>query len=131
MLRATHSGASLYRVINLCTFHKAVKVAKGKKGGKGRFFKNLLSDASLLFWRIFTIIISILTLFIILRSAWSIIKSYREINKLHARQRLYQEQITADSTLIEQLKFDEYLEKYARERYNMQRPNEKVYLIEK
>lgn len=102
-------------------------MAKGKKWG---FLGSLLSDASLLFWRIITIVISALTLFIIVQSAWSIIRSKREINRLNRLQELYQRQINADSALLNRLQYDEYLEQYARERYNMQRPNEQVYKLE-
>lgn len=99
---------------------------KGKKGG---FLGRMLSDASLLFWRTITIVISALTLFIIIQSAWRIIRSKREINRLTRLQEQYQRQIEADSTLLYRLQFDEYLEQYARERYNMQRENEQVYKI--
>ena len=99
---------------------------KGKKGG---FLGSMLSDASLLFWRIITIVISIITLFIIVQSAWSIILSKREINRLTRLQKSYKEQIAVDSTLLHRLQHDEYLEQYARERYNMQRTNEQVYKI--
>ncbi|MBQ7310993.1 MAG: septum formation initiator family protein [Alistipes sp.] len=102
-------------------------MAKGKKWG---FLGSLLSDASLLFWRIITIVISALTLFIIVQSAWSIIRSKREINRLNRLQEQYQRQIDADSALLNRLQYDEYLEQYARERYNMQRPNEQVYKLE-
>lgn len=102
-------------------------MAKGKKWG---FLGSLLSDASLLFWRIITIVISALTLFIIVQSAWSIIRSKREINRLNRLQEQYQRQIDADSAQLNRLRYDEYLEQYARERYNMQRPNEQVYKLE-
>lgn len=102
-------------------------MAKGKKWG---FLGSLLSDASLLFWRIITIVISALTLFIIVQSVWSIIRSKREINRLNRLQEQYQRQIDADSALLNRLQYDEYLEQYARERYNMQRPNEQVYKLE-
>ena len=101
-------------------------MAKGKKFG---FLSKLVPDASLLFWRIITIVISIITLFIIVQSAWSIILSKREINRLTRLQKSYQEQIAADSTLLHRLQHNEYLEQYARERYNMQRTNEQVYKI--
>ena len=102
-------------------------MAKGKKWG---FLGSLISDASLLFWRIITIVISALTLFIIVQSVWSIIRSKREINRLNRLQEQYQRQIDADSALLNRLQYDEYLEQYARERYNMQRPNEQVYKLE-
>ena len=101
-------------------------MAKGKKWG---FLGNIVSDASLLFWRIITIVISALTLFFIIQSAWSIIRSKREINRLTRLHNQYKKQIEADSTIIHRLQYDEYLEQYARERYNMQRENEQVYKI--
>lgn len=97
---------------------------------KGNFFKNMFADASLLFWRILTIVVSLLTLFIIAQSAWSIIKSKRHIRQLERRKTELLNTISADSITIKQLKMDEYLEKYARERYNMQRKNERIYIIE-
>ncbi len=102
-------------------------MAKGKKFG---FLSKLVPDASLLFWRIITIVISIITLIIIVQSAWSIILSKREINRLTRLQESYRRQIAADSALLHSLQYDEYLEQYARERYNMQRENEQVYKIE-
>lgn len=101
-------------------------MARGKKGG---LLSRFAPDASLLFWRIITIVISIITLFIIVQSAWSIILSKREINRLTQLQKSYKEQIAADSTLLHRLQHDEYLEQCARERYNMQRTNEQVYKI--
>ena len=101
-------------------------MARGKKGG---ILSRFVPDVSLLFWRIITIVISIITLFIIVQSAWSIILSKREINRLARLQKSYKEQIAADSTLLHRLQHDEYLEQYARERYNMQRTNEQVYKI--
>lgn len=101
-------------------------MARGKKGG---ILSRFVPDVSLLFWRIITIVISIITLFIIVQSAWSIILSKREINRLTRLQKSYKEQIAADSTLLHRLQHDEYLEQYARERYNMQRTNEQVYKI--
>ena len=102
-------------------------MAKGKKFG---FLSKLVPDASLLFWRIITIVISIITLFIIVQSAWSIILSKREINRLTRLQKSYKEQIAADSTLLHRLQHDEYLEQYAREKFHMQRADEYVYIIE-
>ena len=40
-----------------------------------------------------------------------------------------QAEIAADSTEIENMKNPEYLERYAREKFHMQRENETVYLI--
>ena len=42
----------------------------------------------------------------------------------------YTEKIEQDSTLVEQLQYDDYLEEYARERFRMQRRDEQVYIVE-
>lgn len=97
------------------------------KGAIGKLFE----DASLLFWRILTIVVSILTLFIIGKSVVSIIKSQHHINQLERQRDSYLESIEADSIMLHNLKNDDYLEQFARERYNMQRKDERVYIIER
>ena len=37
--------------------------------------------------------------------------------------------IAEDSTMLENLRYDEYIEAYAREHYNLQRKNETVYIL--
>ena len=102
-----------------------------KKVKIGGVIGKLFEDASLLFWRALTIVVSVLTLFIIAGSVFSIIKSKRHINRLERQKREYLDKIAADSIMLRELQSDEYLEKFARERYNMQRPNERIYIIEK
>ena len=97
------------------------------KGTIGKLFE----DASLLFWRILTIVVSVLTLFIIGRSVISIIRSQHHINILERERTEYLNRIAEDSIMLNNLKDDQYLEKFARERYNMQRKNERVYIIER
>lgn len=97
----------------------------------GGVIGKLFEDVSLFFWRALTIVVSILTLFIIGGSVVSIIKSKRHINRLERQKREYLSKIAADSIMLEQLKSDEFLEKFARERYNMQREDERIYIIKK
>ena len=52
------------------------------------------------------------------------------MGQLADQKQQFQARITEDSTMLEHLKFDEYLEQYARERFHMQRPNEYIYIIE-
>ena len=59
----------------------------------------------------------------------SISKIKRQINALTREQSYYSEKIAQDSTLLERLKYDDYLEEYARENYHMQGRNEHVYII--
>lgn len=102
-----------------------------KKVKIGGIFGKLFDDVSLFFWRTLTIVVSIFTLFIIGKSVISITKSKRHINRLERQKSSYLQKIAADSTMLEQLKSDEFLEKFARERYNMQRKDERIYIIEK
>lgn len=99
---------------------------------RGKIFtaiSNMFQDATTMFWRILTIVISVFTLFIIGRSVVSIVKSRVEVHRLERQKAKHLESIAADSALIEQLKYDEYLEKFAREKFNMQRKGERVFII--
>lgn len=82
------------------------------------------------FWITLTTAIILFTLFIIGRNLITVIKSYHRINLLKHEKALYEKRIAEDSTLLEKLQYDEYLEQYAREHYHMQRPNEDVFIIE-
>lgn len=53
-----------------------------------------------------------------------------EIDKLNHEKEYYNSEIKKDNELIEKLKNDEELEKYAREQYHMKKENEEIYLIE-
>lgn len=52
------------------------------------------------------------------------------ISDLEKQKEYYQQRITEDSTLLERLKEDLYLEQYAREHFIMKRAGETVFLIE-
>ncbi|MDR0907741.1 MAG: septum formation initiator family protein [Rikenellaceae bacterium] len=54
-----------------------------------------------------------------------------EIIELTERKEELRRQIAADSTLLENLKDPDFLEKFARENYLMRREGEEVYIIEK
>lgn len=82
------------------------------------------------FWIVLTAAIMIFTLFIVGRNAIHAFKIKREIKHLTQEQESYQTLIEQDSTLLEQLKYDNYLEEYAREHYHMQRLGERIYIIE-
>lgn len=58
--------------------------------------------------------------------AWRL-KQY--LNELEAQKVYYQEKITQDSTLLENLKDDDFLERYAREHYLMKRDGEVIYVF--
>lgn len=52
-----------------------------------------------------------------------------EINNLKNNKTYYKKEISKDSTLMKQLENPEGIERYAREKYYMKRPNEDVYII--
>lgn len=52
------------------------------------------------------------------------------VRHLVAEKDAYVEQIERDSIFIEQLKYDEFLEKYARETFYMHSEGEEVYIFE-
>lgn len=82
------------------------------------------------FWIALTAVVSLFTAVTAGRNLWHIFKVKREIAALQDEARNYRESIARDSTLIERLRYDDYLEEYARERYRMQREGEKIYILE-
>ena len=81
-------------------------------------------------WRISIISAIILGVVLIGRPLISLIKTGREIRQLNREKAIYEASIRKDSTLIENLKNDEFLERYAREKYFMQGKNEQVFIVE-
>ena len=78
-------------------------------------------------WIVATTVIIAFTIFIVGRNAVHAVKIKRQINALQREKEFFQAKI---STLLERLRYDEYLEEYAREHFRMQRPDEHVYIIE-
>ncbi|MBS3992742.1 MAG: septum formation initiator family protein [Bacteroidetes bacterium] len=54
----------------------------------------------------------------------------KEIEKLESNKEFYTKEIKQDKQVIEDLKNNKKLEKYAREQYKMKKENEDLYLIE-
>ena len=82
------------------------------------------------FWIAATAIIVVLTLFVVGRNALHAGKIKGQINAMLREELFYRERIAQDSALVEQLRYDDYLEEYARENYHMQRRDEHVYIVE-
>ena len=76
-----------------------------------------------------TTLIFIFAVFVIGRNLADVIKISHRISLLEDEREVYLQRIAEDSALYEQLQYDEYLEKYAREHYHMQRRDEHVYII--
>ncbi|MBP3551370.1 MAG: septum formation initiator family protein [Alistipes sp.] len=60
----------------------------------------------------------------------SLIRTSIEIRELNKEKALYEASIRRDSALIENLKNDDFLERYAREKYFMQGKGDQVFIIE-
>lgn len=82
------------------------------------------------FWITTTVIIVLFTLFFVGQNLLHAIGIKRELSALEQERTHYRDRITADSTLVEQLRYDDYLEAYAREQFGMQRIDERVFRIE-
>lgn len=81
------------------------------------------------FWMAATAAIVVLTAIVVGRNALHAVKIKRQINALTRERARYRERIEQDSTLLERLRYDDYLEEYARERFRMQRRDEDVYIL--
>lgn len=54
----------------------------------------------------------------------------RELEELEENKRFYQEEIKRDQSRIKVLQDDDFVEKYAREKYYMKKDSEDIYIIE-
>ena len=76
------------------------------------------------FWVVITCIIVVFTIFIVGRNLLHAIEIRKDIAILEQERAIYRARIEQDSTLLEELKYDDNLEQFARERYRMQRRGE-------
>ena len=83
------------------------------------------------FWIALTVVAGIFSLSVMVQNLWRAHTLSQRIDRMEEEQAAYRASIAGDSALLERLKYDEYLEQYAREQYHMQRANEKVFLIKK
>lgn len=82
------------------------------------------------FWRGLTVVIFLYTAVMTVRNLFVVFSVKKRISRLEERYDLYRGRIDQDGTLLENLKYDEYLEQYAREKFHMQRDNEYIYIVE-
>ena len=89
----------------------------------GKFFKDR---------RLWLISIVVFGLLIVVFDKNNLIEAWRlkqKINALEVQETDYRQKIAEDSTVLENLKNDRYLEQYAREHYLMKRKEETIYLV--
>ena len=90
-------------------------------------FRNLLRNK-----RLWLITIAVFALLLLIFDRNNLLNRHQlkeRIRELEAQKAYYERKIAEDSTLIEQLKNDAFLEQYARERYLMKRPGEALYVF--
>lgn len=81
-------------------------------------------------WFTLTAVVFVYTAVVTVRNLVSVITIHSRINDLEEQRAHFQARITEDSTMLEHLKYDEYLEQFAREKFHMQRENEFIYIME-
>ncbi len=80
-------------------------------------------------WSMVLLAVMLFMIYMIGRNAIHAIQIGRELMVLNREAAIYQESITRDSTLIERLKIDSELERYARENFYMKRRDEELFII--
>ncbi|MBO5892773.1 MAG: septum formation initiator family protein [Alistipes sp.] len=86
--------------------------------------------ASKYLWTSLTAVIFIYTAIVTVRNLVTIYRVNSRISRLEEQYELYRNRIEQDSTLLERLTYDEYLEQYAREKFHMQMADEYIYIVE-
>ena len=81
-------------------------------------------------WLIATAVIFIYTAVVTVRNMVVIIRINSRVSRLEEQYDLYRSRVDQDSSLLERIKYDEYLEQFAREKFHMQRANEYIYIVE-
>ena len=83
------------------------------------------------FWIALTVVIAICTLYVSILTIRDTIRMNSDIAVLDQEIARYEAKIERDSIFIESISKDpSFMEKYARERYHMQRPGETVFILE-
>ena len=81
------------------------------------------------FWWITTGIVVLFTLVFVGQNLLHVLSLKRDITKLEDEEEAYLEKIERDSTLVNQLRHNDYLEEYAREQFGMRCTEEEVFII--
>lgn len=81
------------------------------------------------FWIVAVIIAVVVMVFLSGRYVVECFRLRRDIKALRSEVETYRAKIAEDSTMLENLRYDEYIEAYAREHYNLQKRNETVYVL--
>lgn len=80
-------------------------------------------------WIISLVVFVVLITFLDSNSILDKIQLNRDISQLKLQKSYYLERIAEDSTILEQLQDDSFLERYSREKYFMRKKGEVIYII--
>lgn len=105
----------------------------GPDEDKKRRTQRLLKILSGLAGRYKSVVVGVIVVIAILfgSDVVRIVSLSRDIARLERRKTYYTETIRQDSTVLRNLDDDEFLERFARERYLMRRKGEQIYIVEK
>lgn len=81
-------------------------------------------------WVLATAVFLVLVIFLSDLSIVDLVRTKSSVRRLHREIERYDKQIREDSTYIEMLKDDEFLEKYAREKHLMHAKDEVLFIVE-
>lgn len=82
------------------------------------------------FWVVMTVVIAIGTIYVSIFTIRDTIRTKMQIRSLDQKISRYEAKIESDSIFIHNITHDpEFMERYARERYHMQRSGETVYIL--
>lgn len=76
-----------------------------------------------------TAVIAVFTLYVMVRTVAHIARTHSRMSSVREERDRLQREIEADSIFIENLGSENFLETYAREQFNLQRPGETVYIV--
>ena len=83
------------------------------------------------FWVVLTVIIAICTVVVSISTIGDMLRTRSERRIVERKIAVLEKKIAEDSIFIEQITTSpEFMERFARENYNMQRPDETVYILE-
>lgn len=101
------------------------------EGGADKLQHSFKIRFSRLFWILLVLTVAIFTGTIVVRNLFHTLEVNHKVRLLEEEKESLEAKISADSLLMEQLKDDDYLEEYARNRFRMHRAGEEVYVFEK
>lgn len=81
-------------------------------------------------WMAATAVIFVYTAVLTVRNVVTLVRVNHSASLLEEQRDIFAARIREDSTMLEKLQYDEYLEQYARDRYHMQRVGESVFVVE-